>query len=58
MYDGAPRLQVPTGVTIIGFVDDIGMTIVTQHIKEIDILTWLKGAGLALVWRLQSVKRR
>ena len=57
MYDGILKLQLPKGVTIIGFADDIGVTIVAQDIDEIEVLTneaifeirsWLEEAGLTL----------
>lgn len=52
------RLQFPKRVIVIGFADDIAVTIVAAHIKEIVILTnkaiwetrsWLEGADLAFV---------
>ncbi|CAD7089303.1 unnamed protein product [Hermetia illucens] len=57
MYDGILKLQLPKGVTIIGFADDIGVTIVAQDIDEIEVLTneaifeirsWVEEAGLTL----------
>lgn len=51
------RQQFPKEVTVVGFVDDIDVTIVAQGIKENEILinetiwnvrSWLVGADLAL----------
>lgn len=39
MYDGILRLELPEGLTVIGFADDIGVTIMAQGIKEVEILT-------------------
>lgn len=47
-------MQLPNGVAIIDFTDDIGVTILTSDIKEVNILTnkaiwklrpWLEGIG-------------
>lgn len=56
MYDGMLTLQLPRAVTIIGFPDDIGVSIVAQDSKEVKILTneliweitsWLEGTWAA-----------
>ncbi|CAD7086205.1 unnamed protein product [Hermetia illucens] len=57
MYNGVLTLRLPSGVTTIGFADDIGVTIVAKHLDEIEIYaneaiweinSWLKKSGLSL----------
>lgn len=57
MYDGVLRLNLPKGVQIIGFADDIAIVTVAKHIHEVEAATneairlvrqWLENAGLSL----------
>lgn len=38
MHDGVLKLQLPKGVTIVGFADDIGVTVVSQILRKYKIL--------------------
>lgn len=57
MYDGVLRLQLPHGVRIVGFADDIAVVSVGKHIHHVESITddaiaqvraWLDAAGLEL----------
>lgn len=57
-------LDLPTGVTTIGFPDDIGLTVVARLLKEVemyvngtvyDIKFWLENTGLSLTERKTEV---
>ena len=63
MYDGALRLQLPNGSTIVGIADDIAIALVTRTLKEIEEKTniemrkvgiWVNEAG----FKLLLIKRR
>lgn len=57
MYDGVLTLQLPSGVEIVGFADDVVLTVTGETLEEVEMLTaealdtveaWMTGAKLQL----------
>lgn len=57
MYDGVLRVNLPQEAKIIGFADDIVITVSAKHLEEIECMAresvdsvrkWIEGAGLSL----------
>lgn len=57
MYDGILRLEVPDGVDIIGFADDVAVVVCSDSVEEVELVAsetmakiqlWIKSAGLKL----------
>ena len=47
MYNGALTLGLPTGAEVIGFADDIDLTVLGESIEEIELLTSDSGSRIA-----------